>query len=81
MGAPFQRLRQHIWQWPFLRFLNGCFGEIAYRFGRRTFPAKEPADGSEPIAEEFEAKERERAEQFKGDQLLPIVGMMGQPPA
>jgi hypothetical protein len=65
---------------PFLRFPGGCFGEITYRFGRRTVPgAQEPADGSGSAAQEINAKEQDRAEQFKRDQLLPIMGMVGPP--
>jgi hypothetical protein len=80
MGAPFQRRRQHILRLPFLRFLGACFGEITYRFGRRTVPdAQEPADGNELTAEQIEATEQERAEQFKRNQLLPIMGMVGPP--
>jgi hypothetical protein len=80
MGAPFRRLRQHILRLPFLRFLGGCFGEITYWFGRRTVPdAQELADGNELTAEEIEAKKQERAEQFKRDQLLPILGIAGPP--
>jgi hypothetical protein len=65
---------------PFLRFLGGCFSEISYRFGRRTVSgAQEPADGNELTAEEIEAKEQERTEQFRRDQLLPIMGIAGPP--
>ncbi|MBO1903653.1 hypothetical protein J4G37_01890 [Microvirga sp. 3-52] len=34
-----------------------------------------------PTAEQIEAKERERADQFKGDQLLPILGLGGGSPS
>ena len=41
--------------------------EVAFRF-------KECEDDCGPSAVEVEAKEHERAEQFKRDQLLPIMG-------
>ena len=78
MGAPIQRLRHHITRLPFLSL-----------FGRRD-PVPDPrASSSEvvplfkecegecgPLAREVEVKEKERAEQFKRDQLLPIMGMV-----
>jgi hypothetical protein len=76
MGAPIQRLRHHISRWPFLSFLRDrepvverpeATEEVAFRL-------KECEDDCGPSAEEVEAKERERAEQFKRDQLLPIMG-------
>jgi hypothetical protein len=36
-------------------------------------------DDCEPTAEQIEANEHGRAEQFKRDQLLPIIGMAGPP--
>ncbi len=76
MGASIQRLCHHISRLPFLSFLRnrddvveprGSTDEVTFRF-------KECEDDWEPSAEEVEAKEHERAEQFKRDQLLPIMG-------
>ena len=44
-----------------------AYGEVAFRL-------KEWEGGCGPSAEEVEAKEHERAEKFKRDQLLPIMG-------
>jgi hypothetical protein len=80
MGAPFQRLWHHILHLPFVRFLAGCFSEIAYQFGHRSGRVvRELEDGHGPTAQEIQATEQERAEQFKRDQLLPIMGMAGPP--
>jgi hypothetical protein len=76
MGVSIQRLHHHISRLPFLSFLRnrddvvaprGSTDEVAFRF-------KECEDDCWPSAEEVEAKEHERAEQFKCDQLLPIMG-------
>ena len=76
MGASIQRLRHHISRLPFLSFLRDrepvveppeATDEVAFRL-------KEWEDDCWPSAEEVEAKEHERAEQFKRDQLLPIMG-------
>ena len=76
MGALIQRLRRHISRLPFLSFLHNrddvvepreAKDEVAFRF-------KECEGDCGPSAEEVEAKEHERAEQFKCDQLLPIMG-------
>jgi hypothetical protein len=76
MGASIERLRHHISRLPFLSFLHnrdyvveprGSTDEVAFRF-------KECEDDCGPSAEEVEAKEHERVEQFKRDQLLPIMG-------
>jgi len=37
-------------------------------------------DACEPTAEQIKAKKRERAGQFKSDQLLPIAGLGGAHP-
>jgi hypothetical protein len=42
---------------------------------------KECEGGCEPTAEQIEAKERNRADRFKGDQLLPIMGLGGGSPS
>jgi hypothetical protein len=76
MGASIQRLRHHISRLPFLSFLRDrepvpelpeATDEVAFRF-------KECEDECGPSAEGVEAKEHERVEQFKRDQLLPIMG-------
>jgi hypothetical protein len=76
MGAPIQRLRHHIFRLPFLSFLRErepvveppeAPDEVAFRF-------KECEGDCGPSAEEVEAKRHERAQQFKRDQLLPIMG-------
>jgi hypothetical protein len=76
MGAPIQRLRHHISRWPFLSFLRDrepvpappeITDEVAFRF-------KECEGDCGPSAVEVEAKEHKRGEQFKRDQLLPIMG-------
>jgi hypothetical protein len=76
MGAPIQRLRHHISRLPFLSFLRErepvveppeAIDEVPFRF-------KECEGDCGPSAEEGEAEGHERAEQFKRDQLLPIMG-------
>ena len=76
MSAPIQRLRHHISRLPFLSLLRDrepvieppeASDEVAFRF-------KECDGDCGPSAEEVEAKEHKRAEQFKRDQLLPIMG-------
>jgi hypothetical protein len=77
MGAPIQRLWHHISHWPFLRFADRhepvleppeVKDAVAFRF--------KECDDRGPSAKKVEAKEHERAEQFKRDQLLPIMGMV-----
>lgn len=77
MGAAFRKLRNHISRWSLFSLLcrrepvpdrPEVADEVAFRF-------KDCEISSEPSAEEIEAKERERAEQFKRDQLLPVMGM------
>jgi hypothetical protein len=76
MGAAIQGLRHHISYWAFLSFLgtrepvlepSEAKDEVAFRF-------MDCEDDCGPSAESVEAKERERAEQFKRDQVLPIMG-------
>lgn len=38
-----------------------------------------PLEDGEPTAEEINAQERDRADRFRCDQLLPIMGIAGQP--
>ena len=89
MGAPIQRLRHHISHLPFLGFLAGR-GSIAESPAVRDEVALDKVDVTfkecdgecGPSAEELEAKEYERAERFKRDQLLPIMGWSrGGPPS
>jgi hypothetical protein len=88
VGTPIQRLWHHISHWPFLSFLRERepapgptkvpdkvgLDKIAGTF-------KECEDYREPTAEQIQAKERERADRFKGDQLLPIMGIGGGSPS
>jgi hypothetical protein len=88
VGAPIQRLWHQISHWPLLSLLHGRelvppppeapnkvgLGKVAVTF-------KECKDGCGPTAEQIEAKERERADRFKGDQLLPIMGIGGGSPS
>lgn len=88
MGAPIQRLWHHVSNWPLLNaFLarttvsgppeasdRSALDKVAVTF-------KECDGICEPTAEQIEAQERERAERFKGDQLLPIMGIGGGSPS
>ena len=88
MGAPIQRLWQHVSHWPLLNaFLarppapeppdasdSGALDKVAVTF-------KECEGVCEPTAEQIEARERERADRFKRDQLLPIMGIGGGSPS
>lgn len=88
MGAPIQRLWHHVSHWPLLSaFLargsaseppedsdHGALDKVAVTF-------KECEGVCEPTAEQIEAQERERSERFKGDQLLPIMGIGGGSPS
>jgi hypothetical protein len=80
MRVPIQRVWHRASQWRFLSLLRDheplpeppeAADEVAFRF-------KECEDCT-PKPEQVEAKERERAEQFKRDQLLPIIGLAGPP--
>jgi hypothetical protein len=81
MGTPVSKLWHDIASRPPFSFL----------FGRKT--AHEPLEAPDtitlrfkecedcsPTAEQIEARERERADRFKGDQLLPIIGIGGPGP-
>jgi hypothetical protein len=87
VGASIQRLWHHVPHLPFLGLLRGrepvpeqkapdkvALDEIAVTF-------KECEGICEPTAEQIQAKERERADRFKGDQLLPIMGIGGGSPS
>jgi hypothetical protein len=76
MGASIQRLRHHISRLPFLSFLRNRDDvvELPEATGEVAFRLKECEGDCGPSGEKVEAKEHERAEQFKRDQLLPIMG-------
>ena len=88
MGASIQRLWHRISYLPLLSLLSGrepvpeppgtpdtvSLDKVAVTF-------KECEDDCEPTAEQIRAKERERADRFKGDQLLPIMGFGGGSPS
>jgi len=88
MGAPIQKLWHRISRWPFLSIFRGhepvlgppenpdkvALDKVAVTF-------KECEGVCEPTAAQIEAKERERADWFKGDQLLPIMGFGGGSPS
>jgi hypothetical protein len=76
VDAPIQSLWHHISHWPILRFFPEreplpeppqAPDEVAFRF-------KDGEGDYGPSAEKIEGSERERAEKFKRDQLLPIMG-------
>ena len=87
VGAPIQRLWHRISYLPFLSFLRGrepipeppeAQDKVALNAVAVTF--RECEGVGEPTAEQIQAKERERADRFKGDQLLPIMGLGGGSP-
>ncbi len=80
MGTPIQSLWRRISHLPFLNFLRGhepvpepleVPDKVLLDTVMVTF--RECEGDCEPTAEQIEAKERERADRFKGDQLLPIT--------
>jgi len=83
MGAPIRRLRHFISLWPFFR----CLGDREPVLEQPEIPDEVPFRFKEcgadcgPSAREIEAKEHERAERFKRDQLLPIMGLGGGSPS
>ena len=87
VGTPIQRLWHRISHLPFLSFLRGrepvpeqkASAKVALDKVAVTF--KECEGVCEPTAEQIQAKERERADRFKGDQLLPIMGIGGGSPS
>ena len=81
MGAPIRRLWHHITHWPFLNHapVPGEQGTVVLDEIPVTF--KECEGVCEPTAEQIQAKERERADRFKSDQLLPIMGIGGGSPS
>jgi hypothetical protein len=84
MGAPVRRLRHRVWHWPFSGFLRGrdpapepqeALDEFALDKIAVTF--KQYEDDRAPTAGEIDAKERERADRFKRNLLLPVMGIAG----
>ena len=87
MGAPIRRLRHHTSR-LFLNIFRSrnavsepprALDKVALDKVAVTF--KECGDDCEPTAEQIEAQERERADRFKSDQLLPIMGIGGGAPS
>jgi len=88
MGAPIQRLWHHVSHWPLLNaFLARTSAPESPEASERSpldkvaVTFKECEDVCEPTAEQIEVRERERAERFKRDQLLPIMGIGGGSPS
>ena len=88
MGASIQRLWHRISYLPFLSLLSGREpvpepAETSDKVALDKVPVtfKECEGVCEPTAEQIQAKERERADRFKGDQLLPIIGIGGGSPS
>jgi hypothetical protein len=88
VGAPIQRLWHQISHWPFLSLLHGREPvprppEASDKVGldKVAVTFKECEGDCEPTAEQIEAKERDRADRFKGNQLLPIMGIGGGSPS
>ena len=88
MGAPIQRLRHYVSYWPFVNILLARASAVGPQEALRgvaldgvpvTF--KECEGVCEPTAGQIEAREQERTERFKGDQLLPIMGFGGGSPS
>jgi hypothetical protein len=88
VGAPIQRLWQHVSDLPIFSFLRGrepvpelpiAPGKVALEKVEVTF--KECEGVCEPTAGQIQARERERADRFRGDQLLPIMGLGGGSPS
>ena len=87
MGASIQR-HWHCISLPFFRFLRGHEAvseplKVADKvvLDKIEVLFKECEGVCEPTAEQIQAKERERADRFKGDQLLPIMGLGGGSPS
>ena len=86
MNASILRLWHRISHLPFLGVIrppapvepgaspNVALDQVAFTF-------RECEDDCGPSANELQAQERERAERFKRDQLLPIMGLTGGSPS
>jgi hypothetical protein len=85
MGAPIQSLWHRVSHWPLLNVLlaRASLPEPPDRAGLDRVPVtfKECEGVCEPTAEQIAAQERDRAERFKGDQLLPVMGIGGGTPS
>lgn len=88
MGAAIQRLWHQVSSWPFLSVLRGSTfvpepPQIPDEIELDKIPVtfREGEDACEPTAEQIQAQEHERAEWFKRDQLLPIMGLGGGSPS
>jgi hypothetical protein len=81
VSVSLQRLWHRIPYLPLSGFLRGRepIPEPPEALEKVAVTFNECEDDCEPTAEQIEAEERERAEQFKRDQLLPIIGMAGPP--
>jgi hypothetical protein len=88
VGAPVQRLWHRISHLPLLTVfrshdavpeLQQLPDKVALDKVAVTFKECEGDCGPSPV--EIQAKERERAARFKGDQLLPIMGLAGGSPS
>jgi hypothetical protein len=74
MGATVQWLRHRI------VFLLGREAEARDLAEHNAPPRRENDTGAARLTvHEIEANERDRAERFRRDQLLPIVGLVGSP--
>jgi hypothetical protein len=80
MGAPIQKLRHLVSR---LRFRRGREAVRVFEaphdvsLDQVTVMFMESEDDRAPTAEQIRAKDRERAERFKNDQLLPVAGICG----
>lgn len=84
MSASIQRLWHHVSRLPFLSFLRGQEPPTALdksALDKISVTFKECAGVCEPTAEQIQARERERADRFRSDQLLPIMGIGGGSPS
>jgi hypothetical protein len=76
MSATVQRLCRYISHLPFLSLLGREAEARDHAEGDAPEPGNEAGAGW-PTAKEIDASERGRAERFKRDQLLPIIGLAG----
>lgn len=80
MPLPVQQLWQSVSHIPLVRHFVRERHPYTPADEAGDFPVQLPMlEDGEPTAREINAQERDRAEQFKRDQLLPIVGMAGPP--
>jgi hypothetical protein len=82
MGAPIQRLWHHISHWRFLNHAPVSKAPARIALDEVPVTFRECEGDCEPTAGQIESREQERAERFKRDQLLPIMGWStGGPPS